>query len=144
MDERIFGESLEFCQGHKIYSSLFRSIEYLDFAIPPLPPPLSQFETIHTHIYLLAVVTPVAIYGPLPTTPENSQLSSRQAHSFDPNLKAAISRERAQGRETEASKALVDEKRAYEIEVAHGGADSAVLKGRSGRDMAAESEVRAA
>ena len=98
----------------------------------------------HTHIYLLAVVAPLAICGPLPATPENSQLSIRQAHSFDPDLKAAISRERAQGRETEASKALVDEKRAYEVEVAHGGADSAVLKDRSGRDMAAESEVRAA
>lgn len=98
----------------------------------------------NTHIYLLAVVAPLAICGPLPATPENSQLSIRQAHSFDPNLKAAISRERAQERETEASKALVDEKRAYEIEVAHGGADSAVLKGRSGRDMAAELDVRAA
>ena len=98
----------------------------------------------HTHTYLLAVVAPLAICAPLPATPENNQLSIRQAHSFDPNLKAAISRERAKGRETEASKAPVDEKRAYEIEVAHGGADSAVLKGRSGRDMAAESDVQAA
>ena len=97
----------------------------------------------HTHIYLLAILASLAICAPLPATPENSQLPIRQIYHFDPNLKAAISQERAQGRETEASKALVDEKRAYEIEVAHGGADFAVLKGVSVRNINAELDVQA-
>ena len=82
-----------------------------------------------TNIFLLlAILTShAAVCTPLPPPPRNSQLSSGQqqqqqqqpsgAHySFDPKLKAATSRKRAQGREAAASSALADEKRAYEIE----------------------------
>ena len=96
----------------------------------------------HTHVYLLAIFAPSVICAPLPAP--KSQLSARQPipfSFFDSNLKAAITYERALGRETSSSDALAEEKRAYELEVLRGNVDSVVLKSRSAQVRGADAAV---